>query len=77
MDPGAVAPHSDGGLDVTFRVCDGDVREACVFAVLVHCVHSEAVDAFVKPEPNGAVVDSLTGGLVIPVEIGLFFGVEV
>jgi hypothetical protein len=48
-----------------------------VFAVLVHCVHSETVDTFVKPEPNRAVVDSLTCGLVIPVEIGLFFGVEV
>jgi hypothetical protein len=77
MNPRAVAPHSDGGLDVTFRIRDGGVRKVCVFAVLVHCVHSETVDTFVKPEPNRAVVDSLTCGLVIPVEIGLFFGVEV
>lgn len=47
MNAGAVAPHSNGGLDVTFRICDGGVWEVCVLAVLVHCVHSETVDTFV------------------------------
>jgi hypothetical protein len=65
MDSGSVAPHLDGGLYIVG-----------MFAIFVDSVDSEAIDAFVQPEPDGAVVDRLTRSFVVPVEIWLLPCIE-
>ena len=75
MDSRAVAPHLDRWLDVAIRVCDGRVPEIGALAVLVDSVDSESVDALFQPEPDCTVVDGFAGFGVVPVEIGLGFGV--
>lgn len=47
-----------------------------MLAVLVDSVDPESVDALLQPEPDCALVDGFAGFRVVPVEVGLGFGVE-
>jgi hypothetical protein len=76
MDSGSVAPHLDGGLYIALWICNWSIGEVGMFAIFVDSVDSEAIDAFVQPEPDGAVVDRLTRSFVVPVEIWLLPCIE-
>lgn len=76
MDTRAIAPHANSGLNVAFWVRDGCIGEVDIFAVLVDSVNSESIHPLVEPEADSALVDSLAGGSVVPVEIWLLLCVE-
>ena len=68
---GSVAEKVRRELEIAQGIDDGGVGEGRGFAVHVDRVDAEAIDAFVQPELDRRGIDSVAGGWIFPVQVGL------